>query len=186
MTTPHTARVNFDDTDHGTAPHTPRLRLEPPPRDPPQRPAGAVNGAWWPHTDDLGAELPDLLTALSARLDPVERIVYHPDDWAWKPTPLPFHGRTVGLEADPVQPTGTISVIGVDGTQVAFLVVPPHTDPDRAHTTLTTAAAAGDASTVADLLAISSPNEQTDRHLQPAQQREAVKDERRWKSDGGP
>jgi hypothetical protein len=86
------------------------------------------------------------------------------------------------LDRDRLQQTATMSVIGVNGTQVVLLVVPPHTDPDRAYTTLTAAAAPGEASTVADLLAISSPNEMRARHLQPAQQREAVKDERRWKS----
>ena len=162
-----------------------RLRLEPLPRVPSRRPAGVVDGAWWPHTDDLDAELPELLTALSARLDTVETVVYDPEGWASNPTRLAFRGRTVRLDRDHLQQTATLSVIGVNGTQVVLLVVPPHTDPDRAYSALTAAAAPGEAPTVADLLAISSPNELTARHLQPAQQREAVRDERRWKSDGG-
>ena len=36
--------------------HTPRLRLKP------KAPlSGYVDGAWWPRSDDLAAELPDLL-----------------------------------------------------------------------------------------------------------------------------
>ncbi len=40
--------------------HTPRLRLKP---KAPQ--SGYVDGAWWPYSDDLTAELPDLLAVLS-------------------------------------------------------------------------------------------------------------------------
>ena len=39
---------------------TPRLRLKP------KAPtSGYVDGAWWPHSDDLPIELPDLLAVLS-------------------------------------------------------------------------------------------------------------------------
>ena len=72
------------------------------------------------------------------------------------------------MDRDHLQQTATLSVIGVNGTQVVLLVVPPHTDPDRAYSALTAAAAPGEAPTVADLLAISSPNELTARHLQPS------------------
>jgi len=144
------------------------VRLEPLPRVPPGRSAGTVDGAWWLHTDELGAELPELLTALSARLDTVVRVFYDPDGWASNPTRLAFRRRTVRLDRDRLQQTATMSVIGVNATQVVLLVVPPHTDPDRAYTALTAAAAPGEASTVADLLAISSPNGPTARHLQPA------------------
>ena len=47
--------------------HTPRLRLKP---KAPQ--TGYVDGAWWPRSDDLTTELPDLLAVLSVRLGPIE------------------------------------------------------------------------------------------------------------------
>lgn len=49
---------------HLTPPdHTPWLRLNP------KAPhTGYVDGAWWLHSDDLSAELPDLLAVLSVRL----------------------------------------------------------------------------------------------------------------------
>jgi hypothetical protein len=47
---------------HAPPVHTPRLRLKP---KAPQ--SGYVDGAWWPHSEDLTAELPDLLSVLSAQ-----------------------------------------------------------------------------------------------------------------------
>ncbi|EUA14764.1 hypothetical protein I546_0711 [Mycobacterium kansasii 732] len=35
---------------------------------------GYVDGAWWPHGDDLPIELPDLLAVLSVRLGPIDRV----------------------------------------------------------------------------------------------------------------
>jgi Family of unknown function (DUF5994) len=50
--------------------NTPRLRLKP------KAPtSGYVDGAWWPHTDGLPAELPDLLAVLTVRLGPVDRVI---------------------------------------------------------------------------------------------------------------
>ena len=49
------------DRSHPGPENTPRLRLK---RKAPR--TGYVDGAWWPHSDDLAAELPDLLAVLSA------------------------------------------------------------------------------------------------------------------------
>jgi len=47
----------------------PRLRLKP------AAPAmGHVDGAWWPRTRDLTAELPALLAAVAARLGRIDRV----------------------------------------------------------------------------------------------------------------
>src|ERR1700736_6945801 len=63
---------------HYTPPvHTPRLRLKPKaPR------SGYVDGAWWPRSDDLAAELPDLLAVLSVRLGRIDRVLYKLTEWA--------------------------------------------------------------------------------------------------------
>lgn len=51
--------------------YTPRLRLKP------QAPqSGYVDGAWWPHSEDLTAELPDLLAVPSVRLGPIGQMIY--------------------------------------------------------------------------------------------------------------
>jgi len=57
---------------HTPPEHTPRLRLKP------KAPlTGFVDGAWWPPSEDLTAELPDLLSVLSVRLGPISRLTYN-------------------------------------------------------------------------------------------------------------
>ena len=134
---------------HPTPPeHTPRLRLKP------KAPhTGYVDGAWWPRSDDLPSELPDLLAVLSVRLGPVERVMYHLSEWATMPARFSTGGRSVRLDGFTRQPANTLEVLGLGREKVLLLVVPPHTDPDMAHDALMTAAAPNNVSTVGDILA---------------------------------
>jgi hypothetical protein len=127
--------------------HTPRLRLKPKAAQ-----SGYVDGAWWPRSDDLAAELPDLLAVLSVRLGRVDRVMYNLNEWAKVSRKLATGGRRVRLDGYQRQPTSTIEVLGLNRTRIALLVVSPNTDPDRAHTVLMAAAAPGDTSTVESLL----------------------------------
>src|ERR1700739_2270771 len=89
--------------------HTPRLRLKPKaPR------SGYVDGAWWPHSDDLTAELPDLLAVLSVRLGAIGRVIYGLNEWAKAPRKLATDGRTVRLDGYPPQPINTVEVLGLN------------------------------------------------------------------------
>jgi len=130
--------------------NTPRLRLKP------KAPTtGYVDGAWWPHTDDLAKELPDLLAVLSVRLGTVERVLYNLTEWPKSPARLLTGGRRVRLDGYRRQPPNTIEVIGLGRDRVLLLVVPPHTDPDLAHETMMSAALPRNTSSVDHLLAIS-------------------------------
>lgn len=130
--------------------HTPRLRLKP------QAPHwGYVDGAWWPHSDDLTTQLPDLLSVLAVRLGAIDRVVYKLGDWATAPDTLSMQGHSVRLEGHRLQPPNTVEVHGVSGNRIVLLIVPPHTDPDRAHAAMVTAANPDDDSTVDTLLMIS-------------------------------
>ncbi|BBZ44315.1 DUF5994 family protein [Mycobacterium parmense] len=137
------------DVGHRHAPpeRTPRLRLKSKaPR------SGYVDGAWWPHSDDLTAELPDLLSVLSVRLGPIGRVVYRMSEWDTPPTKLATDGRTVRLDGYRLQPANTVEVIGLDSTKIVLLVVPPHADPAQAHAVMMTSAGPGNDSTVEKLL----------------------------------
>ena len=136
---------------HPTPPeHTPRLRLKP------KAPhTGYVDGAWWPHSDDLTTELPDLLAVLSVRLGPIVRVLYQLNDGGKAPANLGAGGCAVHLDGYRLQPPNTVEVLGLNGNRIVLLVVPPHTDPDRAHATLMAAAAPDNDSTVDGLLMIS-------------------------------
>ena len=135
---------------HPTPPeHTPRLRLKP------KAPStGYVDGAWWPHSADLAAELPDLLAVLSVRLGVIGRVMYNLGEWAKVPPRLATGGRTVRLDGYHRQPVNTIEVVGLDNARIALLVVAPQTDPDQAHATMMAAAGVDDASTVDGLLVV--------------------------------
>lgn len=128
--------------------HTPRLRLKP---KAPQ--SGYVDGAWWPRSDDLAAELPDLLAVLSVRLRRIDRVMYNINEWTRPSEKFANGGWRVRLDGYQRQPTSTVEVLGLNRNRIVLLVVPPNTDPDGAHATLMTAATPRNDSTVEDLLA---------------------------------
>ena len=134
---------------HQTPPeHTPRLRLK---AKAPQ--TGYVDGAWWPRSDDLTTELPDLLAVLSVRLGPIDRVLYKLSDWAKAPAKLTTGGRAVKLDGYRLQPPNIVEVLGRNRNRIVVLVVPPHTDPDHAHASMMAAAGPGNDSTVGGLIA---------------------------------
>jgi hypothetical protein len=132
---------------HAGPENTPRLRLK---RKAPI--TGYVDGAWWPHSDDLPAELPDLLAVLSMRLGDVARVTYNLAEWATAPARLRVDGRIVRLDGYHRQPSNTVGVLDARGNKIVLLVVPAHTDPDFAHTIVMAAAATDNASSVDSLL----------------------------------
>ncbi|WP_410606446.1 DUF5994 family protein [Amycolatopsis sp. lyj-109] len=128
--------------------HAPRLRLKP------EAPTtGWVDGAWWPHSLDLSAELPSLLPALTARLGRIERVTYHLAGWP----PIPRRLRSgdehgdIRLEGFRSQHPATLTVIGA-WHRLTLLVIPPAADPDLAHHALMTAARRGNDDSVDTLL----------------------------------
>jgi Family of unknown function (DUF5994) len=128
---------------------TPRLRLKP------KAPlSGYVDGAWWPHSDDLAAELPDLLAVLSVRLGPIDRVIYSLNEWAKAPKKLATDGRTVRLDGYRLQPVNTVEVLGLNCKKVVLLVVSPQAGPDQAHAIMMTAAGPNNALTVDSLLTV--------------------------------
>jgi hypothetical protein len=126
---------------------TPRLRLKPK-----GSAAGNVDGAWWPHGDDLPIELPDLLAVLSIRLGRIDRVAYNFADWASAPDKFPTGEDMVRLRGYYQQPGNTVQVVGVNRTNLVLLVVPTRTEAERAHDIMMSAAAPNNASTVDELL----------------------------------
>ena len=135
---------------HAPPVHTPRLRLKPKAPE-----SGFVDGAWWPHTDDLAIELPDLLAVLSVRLGPVDRFLYNMSEWPKPSRKLATGGRSVRLDGYRLQPVHTVEVLGLNREKIVLLVVSPHADPEQAHAIMMTAAGPSDTSNVASLLMIS-------------------------------
>jgi hypothetical protein len=120
--------------------------------------SGSVDGAWWPRSDDLTTELPDLLAVLSVRLGAIDRVMYNLTEWPKAPTRLITGGRAVRLDGYRLQPAKTLEVLGIDREKILLLVIPAQSDPDHAHETMMTAAAPGNASSIVDLLEINAPD----------------------------
>jgi Family of unknown function (DUF5994) len=136
---------------HNSPPeHTPRLRLKP---KAPQ--SGYVDGAWWPRSDDLATELPDLLAVLSVRLGPIDRVIFNSNEWATPSAKFATGGRRVRLDGYRLQPANTVEVLGLNRNKIVLLVVAPNADPDKAHAILMAAAAPSNDSTVDSLLMVS-------------------------------
>jgi Family of unknown function (DUF5994) len=135
------------DSTHTGPQSTPRLRLKP------KAPStGHVDGAWWPHSEDLAVELPDLLAVLSVRLGPIDHVTYNFADWAAAPATFSTGGDAVRLSGFYQQQGNTLEVIGRDRSKLILLVVPSRTEPEHAHNILMSAATPKNASTVDCLL----------------------------------
>ena len=141
------------DREQAAPENTPRLRLKP------KAPniSGYVDGAWWPHSDDLAAELPDLMAVLSVRLGPIDRVSYNLAEWAQAPKKLITGRQVVRLAGYHRQPANTVELSGASRRHVLLLVIPPQTDSEHAHAAMMAAATRDDARTIEDLLAAGSP-----------------------------
>ncbi len=129
---------------------TPRLRLKPKASH-----VGHVDGAWWPRSDDLATELPDLIAVLSFRLGAIDAVAYDPDEWLEAPAEFTAGGRPVHLDGRRHRSPGTLEVLGANREKIVLLVVPSHTKPEQAHAIVMAAAAPNNASSVDTLLTIS-------------------------------
>jgi hypothetical protein len=149
-----------------------RLRLKPA-----HRICGSVQGAWWPRTDQLHTQLPLLLSALSPRIGPVDRVIYDETLWAPAPLRMEVEGRSILLEPCDTTAAYTLLMIGEEFGRLDLLVVPPYTNPTRAYTTVMKASNPDDVSTPVELLGIGPQQAQERRLAQLAHQR--------WESEGG-
>jgi hypothetical protein len=88
----------------------------------------AFDGAWWPRSRDLAAELPELVAALTALGVRVERFTYPVDAWQPVDRKVVVAGRTVRTGAFRSMDQQLVSLM-VDGERrLDLLVVPPEAD----------------------------------------------------------
>lgn len=103
---------------------------------------GVLDGAWWPRSRDIAAELPGLITALTEYLGPITRVGLDAGAWEALPTRMTVDGRVVHIDSSAI---GDDTVLITRGGQDLFslLVVPPHATPEAAHAAMAEAARAG-------------------------------------------
>jgi hypothetical protein len=128
--------------------HALRLKLKPK-----ASATGYVDGAWWPRSLDLSAELPALVEVLAIRLDHVERVTYHLGTWDVAPRRINVDGRLLRLGGYRSQNPHTVDVIGLNGRRLTLLVLPPSTEEAIAHQVLMQAGRRDDADSIDELLA---------------------------------
>lgn len=119
-----------------TAPgtHSPlRLRLKP------NGPStGFVDGAWWPRSRDLAAEVPALAEELAVRLGPAQRVAFGLSSWDTPPRRFLVGDSRVRLEGFLHQDQHIVHVTG-DRGRISLLLVPPATEEHAARDALTAA-----------------------------------------------
>ena len=87
------------------------------------------DGGWFPRSNDLSVELPELIAELDRRGVRVERFTYALDAWQPAPRKLAVGGRTIRTGGFRSMDPQVVCLIWEQGTRRAdLLVVPPDTD----------------------------------------------------------
>lgn len=94
---------------------------------------GYVDGAWWPRSRDLAAELPALFTVLATRLGAIERMAYNLGEWQPTDSWLATTATRVKLGGFRNQGANTIDILGSGNRRITLLVVPPETSAANAN-----------------------------------------------------
>ncbi|MFF5935174.1 DUF5994 family protein [Streptomyces sp. NPDC012508] len=123
---------------------------------------GVLDGAWWPRSRTVGAELPALIEALTAHLGPITRVGLDTAAWEEVPTRVVVGDRVVHLDSFPVG-DDTVLITRGDSDHFALLVVPPDTTPDAARDAMARAVDAGNVTRAAEILLAPLPEPATGR-----------------------
>ena len=92
---------------------------------------GALDGAWWPHSRDISAELPSLISALTEHIGQIASIGLDAGAWDDVPPRLVVDGRSVHIDQHPVG-DDTVIITRGDRDHFSLLVVPPQASRDAA------------------------------------------------------
>ncbi|MEV4556673.1 DUF5994 family protein [Kitasatospora sp. NPDC049285] len=103
---------------------------------------GTLDGAWWPRSRDVAAELPGLVRALTEHLGPVASIGLDADAWDDIPPRLVVDGRPVHIDRYPVG-DDTVIITRGDRDHFSLLVVPPQASQEAALAAMARAVLAG-------------------------------------------
>ncbi|MEV7357989.1 DUF5994 family protein [Kitasatospora sp. NPDC091276] len=149
----HGMTVPLDHVQPVPAPATPgpvlRLLLTPDGSAP-----GRLDGAWWPRSRDLVAEIPALAVELDERWGRVTRVVLNPTHWPVIPRRIPVAGRMVHagwfLQE---QDENEIMVRSYAPRRLDLLVVPPQSGEAEAAKLMNAAADPANTRTASELIA---------------------------------
>ncbi|MDT9691075.1 DUF5994 family protein [Streptomyces sp. P9(2023)] len=123
---------------------------------------GVLDGAWWPRSRNITAELPALIEVLTAHLGPIARVGLDTATWEEVPTRVVVDDRVVHLDSFPVG-DDTVLITRGDNDHFALLVVPPDTTRDAARDAMARAVDAGNVTQAAEILVATLPEPVTHR-----------------------
>ncbi|MFD5461417.1 DUF5994 family protein [Kitasatospora sp. NPDC127059] len=103
---------------------------------------GVLDGAWWPRSRDVEAELSGLIRALTEHLGPVASVGLDAEAWDDVPARLVVDGRSVHIDRYPVG-DDTVIVTRGDHDHFSLLVVPPQASREAALAAMARAVEAG-------------------------------------------
>lgn len=139
--------------------------------------AGQLDGAWWPYSRDLAAELPPLAAALAEPWGRVTRVTVSPVRWPVVPHTVAVDGRLLHVGWFTEQDPDKLILFSYSVGRWDLLVIPPETVPAAAARLMAAAAIPGGVLTAGVLMA----NEAgIGRGIRDAVGREAT-----WESEGG-
>ncbi|MGG8409054.1 DUF5994 family protein [Streptomyces sp. 12297] len=115
--------------------------------------AGQLDGAWWPYSRDLEAELPVLVAALVEPWGRITRVTVNPSRWPVVPHTVPVAGQTLHVGWFTEQDPDKLILLSYTVGRWDLLVVPPDTGRASAARLMAAAAIPGSALTADVLMA---------------------------------
>ncbi|MFJ1868723.1 DUF5994 family protein [Streptomyces sp. NPDC088097] len=115
--------------------------------------AGQLDGAWWPRSRDLAAELPLLVTALAEPWGHITRVTVNPTRWPVIPHKVPVDGQILHVGWFTEQDPDKLILFSHTLGRWDLLVVPPETGTSAASRLMAAAAVPGSILTAAALIA---------------------------------
>ncbi|WP_405981946.1 DUF5994 family protein [Streptomyces sp. NBC_00158] len=139
--------------------------------------AGLLDGAWWPRSRDLVAELPSLVEALEGRFGRVTRVAVNPTCWLVVPHRVFVAGHIVHVGCFTEQDSDKMILLSYAVGRCDLLVIPPETEPAAVDRLMTAAALPGNVRAVGTLM--------TDEAANGLRIRNARRGEDAGETDGG-
>ncbi|MFD3473094.1 DUF5994 family protein [Streptomyces sp. NPDC058682] len=139
--------------------------------------AGQLDGAWWPRSRDLEAELPALAAALDETWGRITRVSVNPSRWPVVPRTVAVAGHLLHVGWFTEQDPDKLILLSYTVGRWDLLVIPPETEPAAAARLMAAAAIPGSVLAAGVLMA----NEIViGRGIRDARRREAA-----WEDEGG-
>ncbi|MER5757382.1 DUF5994 family protein [Streptomyces sp. NPDC002088] len=139
--------------------------------------AGQLDGAWWPYSRNLVAELPPLAAALDKVWGRITRVTVNPTRWPVIPYKVPVAGHAVHVGWFTEQHPDKLILLSYTVGRWDLLVIPPETEPAAAARLMAAAAIPGSVLTAGVLMA--------DEAVIGRGIRDTLRREASWESEGG-